>query len=181
VSTPPVPLWPSLRAAAATFSPPFEVVAENPAGLVLELETRGGGERLRLRYRSVRGLFVRTYYLVIEAELAGEGPAGAGTLVFRLRRLRWKGGKPAGGDDWRESFSSPDVLAALKRLQVESLGLSWEPERASWHLSLETLSGSVTVTFFPLLHTPNPLTREEAQAIEALLRALKRAPARIQA
>lgn len=171
-------IWPSLRAAANAFCPPFAVAEENPGRLALELRATDSGDRLRLRYRSERGLFLRTYYLVIEAELPGEGPVDAGQLVLRRRKLRWRRPKPRGAKEWGEPFAAADIGAALKRLQVERLVLSWEPEPATWKLALETLLGSVTVTFFPPLATPNPFHRDEAQAVEALLRAVKRASAR---
>jgi hypothetical protein len=171
-------IWSSLRAVAEAFCPPFEIAAENPARLVVQLRALDSGDELRLRYRSERGLFLRTYYLVIEADLPGDGPAEAGELVLSRRKLRWKRPRPRDGEPWSEVFASPDVKAALKRVQIERLRLSWEPVEASWRLRLESLLGSVTVTFFPPLETPNPLKREEAQAVEALLRALKRAQAR---
>lgn len=157
------------------------MVAERPGRLALALRSADSGDELRLRYRSERGLFLRTYFLVIEADVPGEGPPETGTLVLRRRKLRWKRPRPRGGAGWAESFDSPDLRATLKLLQIERLGLTWEPEQATWKLALETLSGSVTATFFPPLMTPNPLKREEAQAIEALLRSLKRAQARIRA
>ena len=178
MSTPATSVWPALKAAAAAFSPPFEVVDESETRLIVDLRAADSGDELRLRYRSERGLFLRTFYLVVEADLPGAGPADAGELVLRRRKLRWRRPKPRGGEAWSEELASPDVRAALKRLQIERLRLVWEPADARWRMVLETLSGSVTVTFFPLLMTPNPLLPDEAQAIEALLRALKRAPAR---
>lgn len=175
MSTPGGSIWPSLRAAAQAFCPPFEITAENPGGLMLELRALDSGDELRLRYRSERGLFLRTYYLVIEADLPGAGPAEPGELSLSRRKLRWKRPRPHGGEAWSEAFAARDVLNALRLLQIEKLGLSWDPERASWRLRLQTLLGSVTVTFFPRLETPNPLRREEAQAVGALVRALKRA------
>jgi hypothetical protein len=145
---------------------------------MLELRALGSGDELRLRYRSERGLFLRTYYLVIEADLHGAGPEEPGELALRRRKLRWKRPKPRGGEAWSEAFAARDVQAALRPLQIERLALSWDPGRASWRLRLQTLLGSVTVTFFPPLETPNPLRRQEAQAVEALLRALKRAQRR---
>ena len=145
---------------------------------MLELRAIDSGDELRLRYHSERGLFLRTYYLVIEADLPGEGPAEAGELVLSRRKLRWKRPRPPGGEVWSKGLASPDVKAALRRVQVERLWLGWEPVEASWRLRLETLLGSVTVTFFPPLETPNPLRREEAQAVEALVRAVKRAQSR---
>jgi hypothetical protein len=171
-------IWPSLRDAARAFCPPFEVVEERPGGLALLLRTPDGAEELTLRYRSERGLFLRTYYLVIQAALPGEGPAEAGTLVLSRRRLRWKRPKPTGGTRWSEDFNSPEVRAALKPLQVEKLALAWDPAQGTWGLSLMTLCGSVTVTFFPPLATPNPFLRKEAQAVEALVRELRRAQTR---
>jgi hypothetical protein len=173
-------IWPSLRDAAQAFCPPYEVVEERPEGLAVELRTSDGQE-LTLRYRSERGLFLRTHYLVIEAELDGDGPAEAGTLVLSRRKLRWKRPKPPGAERWSEGMSSPEVRAALKPLQVESLDLAWEPGARTWNLALKTLCGSVTVTFFPLLATPNPFLREEAQAVEELVRGLSRAQTRIPA
>jgi hypothetical protein len=174
------PLYASLRAAAAPFCPPYEIVAENPAGLTIDLRRPHSPEHLRLRYRSERGLFLRTYYLVVEVDFPGEGPAEAGTLVLRRRRLRWKRPAPSDGERWSEGRSD-ELKAALKRLQIERLGLGWEPERATWRLTLETLSGSVTVTFFPPLMTPNPFRLEEAEAIAGLLDAVRSASPRRQA
>jgi hypothetical protein len=146
--------------------------------LAIGLQAIDSGDELRLRYRSERGLFLRTYFLVVESDLPGEGPAEAGELVLSRKQLRWKRPKPQGGEEWSNGFASPEVRTALKRLQVERLALGWEPNRASWRLVLETLLGSVTVTFFPAIMTPNPLKREEAEAIGALLRGLKRAQGR---
>jgi hypothetical protein len=178
LSAPGGSIWPSLRAAAEAFCPPFGIAAENPGRLMIELRALDGGDELRLRYRSERGLFLRTYYLVIESNLPGEGPAKAGELVLSRRKLRWKRPRPPGGEVWTERLASPDVKAALRRVQVERLRLSWEPVEATWNLRLETLLGSVTVTFFPPLETANPLRREEAQAVEALVQAVKRAQTR---
>jgi hypothetical protein len=170
--------WPYLREAARAFCPPFEIAAEHPGKLTVELRDPAETEPLRLRYRSDRGLVLRTYYLTIEAELPGEGPAEAGSLALRRGKLRWKRPKPRDGGRWSDGFTSPPVQSALKRLQVERLSLAWEPQRSRWRLRLETLSGSVTVTFFPALMTPNPFKRDEAEALAALLYALRRAPAR---
>jgi hypothetical protein len=173
-------IWPSLRDAAEAFCPPYEVVEERPDGLALELRAPNG-EELTLRYRSERGLFLRTYYLVIEAELGGDGPAEAGTLALSRRKLRWKRPKPPEGERWSEAMSSPEMRAALKPLQVESLELAWDPAARRWKIALKTLCGSVTVTFFPPLATPNPFLRKEAEAVDELVSALSRAQTRIPA
>lgn len=177
MSAPAGPVWPSLRAAAGAFCPPFAVSSEDPRRLVISLEDTVGHELL-LSYRSERGLFLRTYYLVVEAELQGAGPQDAGELVLRRRKLRWKRPRPRGGDRWSESFGSAEIRSALKRVPAERLSLRWRPERASWRLVLEMLPGSVTVTFFPALMTSNPLKRDEAQAMIALVAALRHPPAR---
>jgi len=168
-------IWPSLREAANAFCPPYEVVEERPDGLALRLRTPDGRDELTLRYRSERGLFLRTYYLFVEATVPGDGPPEAGTLALRRRKLRWKRPAPQGGGAWSDGFSSPEVRAALKPLQVENLDLSWEPEQGTWSLSLKTLVGSVTVTFFPPLLTPNPFLREDARAVDALVREVRQA------
>jgi hypothetical protein len=172
VSAPAGPVWPSLRAAADAFCPPFEVSAEDAARLVVWLRDPAGHE-LKLRYRSERGLFVRTYYLVVEAELAGDGPSDAGELVLGRRRTRWKRPRPREARRWSEIFGTPEIRTAVKRIPTERLSLRWRPEGEGWILVLETLLGSVTVTFFPALMTPNPLKREEAQAVIALVGALR--------
>jgi hypothetical protein len=177
VSAPAGPVWPSLRAAAHAFCPPFEMANEDPGRLVIDLRDPSG-QVLRLRYRSERGLFLRTYFLVVEAELPGFGPAEPGELVLRRRKLRWKRPHPRDGDRWSESFASAEIRSALKRVPAERLSLRWRPEQASWRLALETLLGSVTVTFFPALMTPNPLKPDEAQAMIALVAALRHPPAR---
>jgi hypothetical protein len=173
-------IWPSLRDAANAFCPPYEVVEERPDGLALELRAPDG-EELTLRYRSERGLFLRTYYLVIEAELDGDGPTEPGTLALSRRKLRWKRPIPPGAERWSGGMSSPEVRAALKPLQVESLELAWDPGGRSWKLALKTLCGSVTVTFFPPLATPNPFLRNEAEAVARLVRELTQAQRRIPA
>jgi hypothetical protein len=177
VSAPAGPVWPSLRTAADSFCPPFEVAGEDAGRLVISLRDPAGDELL-LRYRSERGLFLRTYYFVVEAELRGAGPEDAGELVLRRRKLRWKRPRPRGGDRWSESFASAEIRSALKRVPAERVSLRWRPERASWRLALEMLPGSVTVTFFPALMTSNPLKRDEARAMIALVRALRQPPAR---
>jgi hypothetical protein len=175
------PVWSSLQDAAAAFCPPFEVAAETPQRTSLVLRHPESGEEIRLRYRSERGLFLRTYYLVIEAEFRGPGPVQAGDLKLRRKRLAWRRPRPEDAKRWSERLASRDFLAALKRLQVERLGISWEPGHTRWMLRLETLSGAVTVTFFPPLMTPNPLMHDEAVAVVALIAALRQASAGIPA
>jgi hypothetical protein len=167
-------IWPSLRSAAAVLCPPLEVVDERPAALVVTLRDEAGRE-FRLRYRSERGLFLRTYFLVVEAEVDGEGPSEPGVLTLRRGRLRWKRPKPNEALAWTDALGSEDMRAALKRLPVYRLRLGWEPNRSRWRLRLETLAGGVTVTFFPPLATPNPLLPKEAEALRELLAALGRA------
>ena len=168
-------VWPSLREAADAFCPPLQIASESPDALSVVVADAMRTSAVRLRYRSERGLFLRTYYLVLEAEVSGEGPADAGELLLRRRRLAWKRPKPRGGKAWSKQLASDDVRSSLRRLQVERLALGWTPERATWKLSLETLSGSLTVTFFPPLMTPSPLFREEADAFLSLLAALRAA------
>lgn len=168
-------LWDSLLDVAAAFCPPLEVAVEEPGRLRVFLHNPETGDEIALRYRSQRGLFLRTYLLVVEAEVAGSGPAGPGELVLRHRRLRWRRPQPRDGRLWRERLGSSELLVAMRPLQVERLTARWEPERSLWRLTLETLSGSVTVTFFPPLFTPNPLTREEAGAFLELVGWVRRA------
>jgi hypothetical protein len=175
VSAPAGPVWPALREAASAFCPPLEVAAENPPRLTVALRDPAGDVSVTLRYRSERGLFLRTYYLVMEADVAGPGPDEPGELVLRRRRLRWRRPKPRTAKTWSERLASDDVRAPLRALQVERLAIGWAPERETWKLGLETLSGSLTVTFFPALMTPNPLHRQEAAAFLTLLRALRAA------
>jgi hypothetical protein len=175
VSPPAQPAWPTLREAAAVFCPPLEVVAEEPARLEVRLRSPEGADEVRLRYRSERGLFLRTYFLVFEAEIQGAGPHQPGELMLRRRRLAWRRPKPDDAAGWQERLRSPALDALLRRLQVEKLALTWQPARTSWKLLLETLSGSLTVTFFPPLSTPNPLRRAEAEACLGLVEEVRRA------
>lgn len=172
-------MWPVLREAANAFCPPYEVVEERPGDLSLVLRrARRKDEEIRLRYRSTRGLFLRSYNLSVESSVTGEGPAQAGVLIRRGRRLAWKRPKPAEGKRWSERLVGGEFWAAVKRLQAERLALAWEPTQARWQVELETLSGGLTVTFFPPLATPNPLEREEAQAFQDLLEAVRSASRR---
>ncbi len=136
---------------------------------------------MRVRYRSERGLFLRTYFLVVEAEIEGGGPVEPGRLALGRRGLAWKRPKPHDASRWRDAFASDELRGALRRLHAERLTLDWAPDRSRWNVALETLSGGVTVTFFPPLMTPNPLLREEAEALVSAFGALRRAPARIPA
>jgi hypothetical protein len=171
------PLWDSLQEAAGAFAPRFEVASSDPTKLSLVLRDPSGSRELELRYRSERGLFLRTYFLVLEAEVAGVGPATAGALALRRRRLVWRRPKPPHGKLWSERLSPPALKATLKRLPVERLRLNWNPLAQRWRLVVETVVGGVTATFFPPLLTPNPLRREEADALIALVEALARAAA----
>jgi hypothetical protein len=161
------PIWQALRDAARAFSPSFSVVAEDAGMLRITLQN-AEGRKVTVAYRSQRGLFFRSYLLLVETEFPGTGPAEAGELVFRRRRLRWRRPQPDDGRAWASRLNSPDLMLALKPLQLERLMLQWRPERGTWRLVLETLAGSVTVTFFPPLATPAPLAREEADAFVRL-------------
>ena len=168
-------VWPALRTAAAAFCPPLEVAAEEPGHLLVLLRDPGNRLELRLRYRSERGLFLRTYFLIVEADISGEGPEEPGELILRRRRLAWRRSKPQEARRWEERLAPPEFAALVRRLQVESLTLNWQPEGERWRLRLKTLSGSVTVTFFPPLSTPNPLHRTEAEACLGLIEEVRRA------
>jgi hypothetical protein len=161
------PIWQALRDAAHAFSPSFSVVGEEAGMLRITLQN-AAGRTLTVAYRSQRGLFLRSYLLVVETEFPGMGPAAAGELRLRRRRLHWRRPGPNEGRAWAARLNSPDLRLALKPLQVERLTLRWRPERGTWRLALETLAGSVTVTFFPPLATPAPLAREEADAFVRL-------------
>jgi hypothetical protein len=178
LSARPEPVWSSLREAAAIFCPPLEVTDERPGALAVSLRDPETDEELGLRYRSERGLFLRTYFLVAETEMRGVGPPASGRLVLRRRALRWKRPQPPDARRWSRGLASPELLAALSRLPIERLAIDWEPDRATWRFSLETLAGSLTVTFFPPLMTPNPLRREEADALVRAVGALRQASAR---
>jgi hypothetical protein len=168
-------VWPALRTAAAAFCPPLEVAAEEPGHLLVLLRDPARRHEVRLRYSSERGLFLRTYFLIVEADVLGEGPEERGELVLRRRRLAWRRSKPHDARQWQERFASPGFEALFRQLQVERFVLAWEPERSRWRFVLKTLSGSVTVTFFPPLSTPNPLHRSEAAACVDLLDEVRRA------
>jgi hypothetical protein len=174
MSVPAGAAWAHLRAAAAAFSPPLEVASEEPSRLALTLRDPRSDTEIHLRYRSERGLFVRTYFLAVEADVPGAGPSAPGELVLRRRRLAWRRPRPAGGAPWRDRLAG-ELSEPLRGLPIERLSLRWRPEASTWRVSLETLAGSVTATFFPPLETPNPLHRAEAAAIRALLEGLRRA------
>jgi hypothetical protein len=161
------PIWQALRDAAHAFSPSFSVVSEDAGTLRITLQN-AEGRKVTVAYRSQRGLFFRSYLLVIVTEFPGVGPSAGGELRLRRRRLRWRRPRPNEGRAWAARLNSPDLRHALKPLQVERLTLRWRPERRTWRLVLETLAGSVTVTFFPPLATPAPLAPEEADAFVRL-------------
>jgi hypothetical protein len=169
------PVWSSLRTAASAFCPPLELSEEHPADLRVALRDPASGAELTIRYRSERGLFLRTYFLVAEAEIGGRGPVQPAELAWRRGKLRWTRPKPPDAELWQEGFGSAELRNALRGLQIERLSLTWEPARATWRFSLETLAGAVVVTFFPPLATPNPLKHTEAEALTKALNALRSA------
>lgn len=144
---------------------------EEPARLHVLLRDPRGIE-LALGYRSDRGLFYRTYFLVGQAEVRGTGPSAPARLVLRRRGLVWKRPRPPEARRWREAIAGREFRAALKRGHTERLTLDWRPHRGTWVVYLETLSGGLTTTFFPPLDTPNPLFPDEADALFELLAAL---------
>lgn len=170
------PLWGPLRTAAAALCPPLAIEEEDRSRLRVVLREPASGDPVVVRYRSQRGLFLRTYFLVFEADVAGTGPAGAGEMVLRRRGLGWRRPAPGGGRAWRDAFGR-DVRAHAKRARAERLTLGWDPEPGRWRVRVETLSGGATATFFPPLLTPNPLLPDEAKALVGLIETIRRATA----
>jgi hypothetical protein len=168
------PLWHPLREAAHVFCPPLAVASEDPRRLRLVLSDEQREQQLIVRFRSERGLFLRTYLLRVEADFGGAGPAERGELVLRRRKLRWRRPAPSDGRAWTDRLNTPELRTGLKLLQIERLSLDWDSAASRWRFALETLSGSVTTTFFPRLATPNPLMQAEAEAILRVVGALRR-------
>lgn len=172
-----------LEGAARKFCPPYEIADTDPARLRIRL--RDPAERrpdLLLRHRHERRLFLKANYLVAEAEVPGSGPEEDGELSFRFRgplarqraSLRWR--RPvADGESWTARLEAP-LLEGIRRVEaVESFRVRWDARSRTWHLRLETLSGSMLGGFMSPLPIPVPIDPHEVEGIIALVDALSAA------
>lgn len=169
-----------LRQAARRFCPPYEVKDEAKSALRITLvdPTRQRPD-LSLRHRYVRRLFFKANYLVAESRIPGDGPAEDGQLSFRFRgplsrqrsSVRWKN-PVEGGERWTERLEAPllDRVGAIQA--VESLHIAWRARQRSWHLYLETLSGSMVGGFMTAMPIAVPIDPGEVKAIIGLIEIL---------
>lgn len=169
-----------LRSAARRFAPAYRIEEVARSGLRITLrDPHGVRPDLTLRHRYQRRLFLRANYLVAEARVPGAGPPQDGELSFRFRgplsrqraSLRWV--RPVdGGGTWTDRLEQP-LLQAIRNVQaVESVRIRWQARNRTWHLYLETLSGSMLSGFMSPLPIPVPIERQEADGIIALVDAL---------
>ena len=169
-----------LENAARKFCPPYEIAESDPARLRVRLrDPTGRRPDLLLRHRHERRLFLKANYLVAEAEIPGAGPVEDGELSFRFRgplarqraSLRWR--RPvAGGEVWTARLEAP-LLEGIRRVEaVESFRVRWSAASRTWHLRLETLSGSMLGGFMSPLPIPVPIDPHEVEGIIALVDAL---------
>lgn len=169
-----------LEGAARKFCPPYEMEDIDHAGLRVRLRDPAGRRPdLLLRHRHERRLFLKANYLVAEADVPGAGPEEDGELSFRFRgplakqraSLRWRRPVPDGAA-WVARLEEP-LLAAIRRVEaVESFRVRWTAESRTWHLRLETLSGSMLGGFMSPLPIPVPIDAAEVEGIIALADAL---------
>lgn len=169
-----------LRDAARRFGPHYEVAEQSGSALRIRLQDP---ERLRpdlvLRHRHERRLFFRANYLVVMADVPGDGPDADGELRFRFRgplsrqraSLRWRNPVPNGAT-WADRLQDP-LLQALRSIDaVETLRIRWHARSRTWHLELKTLSGSMVGGFMTAMPIPVPLDQEEVRGIVAMVDAL---------
>jgi len=169
-----------LEGAARKFCPPYEIEDVDRAGLRVRLRDPAGRRPdLILRHRHERRLFLKANYLVAEADVPGAGPAEDGELSFRFRgplarqraSLRWRRPVPDGAS-WAARLEEP-LLAGIRRVEaVEDFRIGWSAGNATWHLRLETLSGSMLGGFMSPLPIPVPIDAQEVEGIIALVDAL---------
>lgn len=80
----------------------------------------------------------------------------------------------AGGEEWTRLLETP-LLDGVRRIQaIESLRIRWSAKTQTWHLRLETMSGSMVGGFMSPLPIAVPMEREEAEGVIALIEALLR-------
>lgn len=175
--TPRVPSFGALQQAAARFCPPYRIEEESAPRLRIRLrDPVGRRPDLTLRHRNERRLFLRANYLVAEADIPGDGPGADGELTFRFRgplsrqraALRWRAPVPD-GDQWLDRLRTPLLKAAGKVEAVQVLQIRWSAPTETWHLRLETISGSMVSGFLAPLPIAVPLDAGEAAAVIALV------------
>jgi hypothetical protein len=169
-----------LHDAARRFRPQYEIAERSVSALRLRLrDPRGVRPDLVVRHRHDRRLFFRANYLVVEADIPGDGPSTDGELRFRFRgplsrqraSLRWRSEVPE-GERWTEMLQTP-LLDALDPIgAVESLHIWWRARNRSWHLELKTLSGSMVGGFMTAMPIAVPLEAGEVEGIVGLVDAL---------
>jgi hypothetical protein len=178
LSRPKVSSFGLLRQVAARFRPAYEIEETSEQMLRIRLrDPQGRRPDLSLRHRHSRRLFFRANYLVVEADIPGRGPSTNGELAFRFRgpfsrqraSLRWRTG---GGDEWIDRLEEP-LLGALGDIEaIESLRIHWRARSRTWHLELETISGSMVGGFMTAMPIAVPLDANEARGVIGLVDAL---------
>ena len=169
-----------LQKVASTFRPAYEVDEMSEQGLRIRLrDPQGHRPDLTLRHRHDRRLFFRANYLLVRAEVPGRGPSTNGEMAFRFRgpfsrqraSLRWKS-EVKGGEEWVGRLQQP-LLDALGDVEaVESFRIGWRARPGTWHLELETISGSMVGGFMTAMPIAVPLEAKEARGIIGLVDAL---------
>jgi hypothetical protein len=162
---------------AGAFRPTYEIERESRQRVMVRLRDPSGRRPdLSLRHRGDRRLFFRANYLRVEADVPGNGPATDGVLAFRFRgplsrqrvSLRWRSEVP-GGEQWLQRLEEP-LLAALRDVDaVESFQVRWRSRDRTWHLELETLSGSMVGGFMTAMPIEVPLDPREVRGIIGLI------------
>jgi hypothetical protein len=169
-----------LRDAALRFRPQYEIAEQSEGALRVRLrDPEGKRPDIVLRHRHDRRLFFRANYLVVEAEVPGDGPSTDGELRFRFRgplsrqraSLRWKAPVPE-GERWTEMLRNP-LLHALRPIEaIESLHIRWRARSRTWRLELKTMSGSMVGGFMTAMPIAVPLDTAEVGGIVGLVDAL---------
>lgn len=180
LARPRVSSFSALEAAAARFRPQYEIAERSERALSIRLrDPEGRRPDVVLRHRQFRRMFFRANYLVVESDVPGAGPAKNGQLAFRFRgplarqraTLRWKD-EMDGGAPWIARLQEP-LLSALRDIEaVEGFRVLWKARSRTWHLELETMSGSMVGGFMTALPIAVPLEAAEARGIVGLVDAL---------
>lgn len=180
LARPRVSSFSALEQAATRFRPFYEVVDRSERALSIRLrDPQGHRPDVVLRHRQFRRLFFKANYLVVESDVPGAGPATDGKLAFRFRgplarqraTLRWKD-EVDGGEPWIDRLQQP-LLSALRGIEaVEEFGIRWRARTRTWHLELETISGSMVGGFMTAMPIAVPLEAGEVEGIVGLVDAL---------
>jgi hypothetical protein len=120
-------------------------------------------------------------FLVVEADVEGDGPEHIGAAELRKARfrksasLRWDPLGHREGTSWCRRFEDRGVVDGMMMMtSVQSLILRWAPPQRRWLLRLETLAGALVGTS-PGASVAIPIEPDDREGLLKILQGLKSA------